>query len=418
MKNKRLWLLLLIFGGGMIAIFSQCFNAGDKPDVRGEEYAGSKKCMKCHADVYRSYLLTAHSYSSQRATDSTVHGSFEHGHDTVQFDNGNAALVMNKHINGMYQTAYKKGRRYRSERFDIVFGGKKAETYVYWKGNKPYELPVSYYRSLHSWANSPGYDTRLPYFDRGVTQRCFECHASYITQPEVSNIMQNRDAGFDTSKLIYGIDCERCHGPAANHVNFHLANPGEKVAKYITTYKSLSRKQRLDDCAVCHGGNKDEFQTSAFNFKPGDKLASFKMPRFSPRQLSAADIDVHGDQNGLLAASKCFMMSNLDCGTCHNTHKNEAVNLSVYSQKCMNCHNDANHNFCSNNTVPAALIKSNCIDCHMPSTPSKIIYVVANGKKLSPYSVRTHYIAIYPDESKKQLAAFVSKTKTTAVSSP
>lgn len=411
MTNKRVWLLLLIFGGALIAIFSQCFTVNDKPDVRGEEYAGSKKCMKCHEDVYRSYLLTAHYHSSQRATDGTVHGSFEHDHDSVTFDNGNAGLVMSKRMNGMYQTAYKKHKAYRSERFDIVFGGNKAESYVYWKGTKPYELPVSYYKSLHNWANSPGYNTRLPYFERGVTQRCFECHASYITQPIVANTMQNRDPGFDTTTMIYGIDCERCHGPAANHVNFHLANPNEKVARYITTYKSLSRKQRLEDCAVCHGGNKDELQTSAFNFKPGDNLADFKVPRFRPKQLSVEDIDVHGDQNGLLAASKCFMMSNMDCGTCHNTHKNEAVNLTAYSQKCMSCHNEANHNFCTNNMAPAALLKSNCIDCHMPSIPSKIIYVMANGQKLSPYSVRTHYISIYPEESKKQVVAFAGKLK-------
>ncbi|MGN6639723.1 MAG: hypothetical protein ACTHJ8_12490, partial [Mucilaginibacter sp.] len=195
MKNKRAWLLLLIFGGGLIAVFSQCFSAGDKPDVRGPEYAGSKKCMKCHEDVYHSYLHNAHYHSSQRATDTTVHGSFEHGHDSVTFDNGNACLVMNKRTTGMYQTAYKKAEKYRSERFDMVFGGNKAETYVYWKGSKPYELPVSYYRSLHRWANSPGYDTKLPYFEREVTQRCFECHASYITQPAVANTMQNRDAG-------------------------------------------------------------------------------------------------------------------------------------------------------------------------------------------------------------------------------
>lgn len=402
--------MLVIFGGALMFIFSQCLTVTDKPDARGEEYAGSKKCIKCHEDVYRSYLLTAHYHASQRASGGAVHGSFVHGHDSLTFDDGNAGLVMTKGTKGMYQTAYKKNKKYRSERFDMVFGGNKAESYVYWRGTKPYELPASYYRSLLGWANSPGYDTRLPYFDREVTQRCFECHASYVAQPQVDNTMQNRDPGFDTTTMIYGIDCERCHGPAANHVNFHLANPGEKVAHYITTYKSLSRRQRFDDCAVCHGGNKDELQESAFNFKPGDKLADFKVPRFLPRQLSVADIDVHGDQNGLLAASECFTMSNMDCGTCHDAHKNEAGNLAAYSQKCMTCHTDAN--FCSYKMAPVALLKTNCIDCHMPSIASKTIYVMVNGKKLSPYRVRTHYISIYPEESKKQLLAFASKLKT------
>jgi hypothetical protein len=107
-------------------------------------------------------------------------------------------------------------------------------------------------------------------------------------------------------------------------------------------------------------------------------------------------------------------MSNMDCGTCHNMHTNEVVSLTIYSQKCIACHNAPNHNFCTNAMVPEALIKTNCIDCHMPATPSKIIYVVANGQRLSPYSVRSHYITIYPEESKKQLIALVSKMKTAA----
>lgn len=245
MKNKRVWLLLLIFGGGLIAVFSQCFTPEDPPDARGQAYAGSKKCMKCHQDVYRSYLATAHYHSSQRATESTVHGSFTDGDNLVAFGDGGATMGMNKRAGGMYQTASRNAKTYRSERFDIVFGGNKAESYLYWKGAKAYELPISYYRSLRGWANSPGYDTRLPYFEREVSQRCFECHASYLSQLPVSSTLQNRNAGFDTTTMIYGIDCERCHGPAANHVNFHLANPDEKTAHYIKTYKSLSRKQRL-----------------------------------------------------------------------------------------------------------------------------------------------------------------------------
>lgn len=406
--------MLLIFGGGLIAVFSQCFTPEDPPDARGQAYAGSKKCMKCHQDVYRSYLATAHYHSSQRATESTVHGSFTDGDNLVAFGNGGATMAMNKRAGGMYQTASRNAKTYRSERFDIVFGGNKAESYLYWKGAKAYELPISYYRSLRGWANSPGYDTRLPYFEREVSQRCFECHASYLSQLPVSSTLQNRNAGFDTTTMIYGIDCERCHGPAANHVNFHLANPDEKTAHYIKTYKSLSRKQRLEDCAVCHGGNKDEWQTSAFNFKPGQELASFKLPHFLPKQSGTTDIDVHGDQNGLLGASKCFMMSNMDCGTCHDMHRKQAADLTVYSQKCISCHNNANHNFCTNKMLPEALIKTNCIDCHMPSTPSKIIYVVAAGRKLSPYSVRTHYISVYAEESKKQLTALTGKIKTVA----
>ncbi|MDB5132594.1 MAG: hypothetical protein JWR02_2343, partial [Mucilaginibacter sp.] len=209
----------------------------------------------------------------------------------------------------------------------------------------------------------------------------------------------------------YSIDCERCHGPAANHVNFQTANPTEKKARYIVTYKSLTRAQKLDACAVCHAGNKDNFQISAFKFKIGDTLAKFKEPTFFSQTPNTATLDVHGNQNGLLAASKCFLKSNMDCGTCHDPHKNEALNLAAYSQRCMSCHNNASHNFCKAAPQLGALIKNNCIDCHMPLKPSNAIEIaLSDGRKQVPYLVRTHYIAVYPSTYKK-IMAFVKNKK-------
>lgn len=223
--------------------------------------------------------------------------------------------------------------------------------------------------------------------------------------------MANRLVEFDKASLIYGIDCERCHGPAANHVNFHTAYPEEKKARYITTYKTLTRAQKLDACAVCHASGKDVFQVTSFKFKMGDTLSKFKEPHFLHENPDPKTLDVHGNQNSLLAASKCFMMSNMDCNTCHNVHANESANLQIYSQRCMQCHSEANHNFCKMGATLGVTIKSNCIDCHMPLKPSNIISVAAAGGKTQiPYLVRTHRIAIYPQESKKILA-FIKNQK-------
>jgi hypothetical protein len=56
-------------------------------------------------------------------------------------------------------------------------------------------------------------------------------------------------------------------------------------------------------------------------------------------------------------------------------------------------------------------MQNNCIDCHMPLKPSNTIAVndTAN-KKSSPYLVRTHRIAIYPNETKKILAFLRAKS--------
>ena len=237
-----------------------------------------------------------------------------------------------------------------------------------------------------------------------------ECHSSYIGEvPNPNMSLTNRSVQFDKSTLVLGIDCERCHGPSANHVNFHTAYPEVKVPKYINSFKTLTRAQKLDACAVCHSGNKDLYMRSSFAFKMGDTLAKFREVSFSHPNVNPATIDVHGNQNELLASSKCFVMSSMDCNSCHNVHKKETGDLAIYSAQCMKCHSPANHIVCKLTAKLGDAIQTKCIDCHMPAKPSTTIKLEANGtKQKAPYLVRTHRIAIYPEETKK-IMAFIGR---------
>jgi hypothetical protein len=410
MKTKSIYFFIFLLIP-LSTLLTQCFKK-EKTDVRDVVYAGADKCVKCHKGISDSYIHTAHFQSSRPASIHDIHGNFSAGKNVFKF-NDRLKVVMEKRTDGLYQVAYLDGKQLEARRFDITFGGVKAETYLYWKGKQLFELPLSYFEALHSWTNSPGYTGDHADFGRTIIRRCFECHSSYIQEiPQQQVDLQKRIIEYDQKSLIYGIDCERCHGPAANHVNFHTAYPEVKQARYIVKFSSLTRSQKLDACAVCHSSNKGAFQVSAFVFKMGDTLSKFKEPDFLRQNPNPATLDVHGNQNGLLATSKCFLMSNMDCSTCHNTHVNESSNLLAYSQKCMKCHNETNHNFCTMAPKLGAMIKNNCIDCHMPLKPSNIIAVAsAAGKKQVPYLVRTHHIAIYPEEAKK-IAFFINAEKT------
>ena len=51
-------------------------------------------------------------------------------------------------------------------------------------------------------------------------------------------------------------------------------------------------------------------------------------------------------------------------------------------------------------------INTNCVDCHMPLKPSKAIAVqLLGGTTPIAALIRSHFISIYPDETKKILAA-------------
>jgi hypothetical protein len=397
MSNKRKLFSVLIFIIPLIFIFSQCLTINKKQDPRGEIYAGSSTCIQCHKDVHDNYLHTAHFSTTRLADIHNIGGSFKAGSNEYFF-NKDTKVVMEKRGNELYQVAYYKGKEVKSARFDITFGSVKAESYLSWQGNEVYQLPMSYFYSLNSWTNSPGYDSTAADFGRMIGKRCFECHSSYIKElpPQEQSMLTTEQ--FDKNSLILGIDCERCHGPATNHVNYHLAYPEEKKAKYIATYASLTRAQKLDMCAVCHSGNKSQIIRPIFAFKPGDNLADYKETELYQHTVDSTKLDVHGNQNQLLASSKCFLMSKMDCATCHDAHVNERQNLALYSQRCMNCHKTANHNFCPMAASIGGIIKSNCIDCHMPAQSSNIIAIETAGKgRAVPYMVRTHHITVYTD---------------------
>ncbi|RYY06528.1 MAG: hypothetical protein EOP43_06090, partial [Sphingobacteriaceae bacterium] len=77
----------------------------EEQDPRGTAFAGSTSCIKCHQNLYNSYLGTAHFKASQTASAHTVHGSF-HPDSNAFCINKNLKTVMKKHQNNMFQIAY------------------------------------------------------------------------------------------------------------------------------------------------------------------------------------------------------------------------------------------------------------------------------------------------------------------------
>lgn len=406
MKRHQRKTTFLTLTCSLILIFNNCINEQKKSnDPRGEEYTGSAKCISCHKSIYDSYIKTAHNLSSRLATKDAIKGSFAKDSNTLYYRPA-LKVAMERHDSGFYQVAYIDDVAKQAARFDIVVGsGRKGQSYLYWYGDNLFQLPVSYYVPGKTWINSPNYPPENVLFNRNIPVGCFECHSSYIKKTASKPAGNDLIDYFDKNQLVYGIDCERCHGPAAKHVNFHEKNPLEKEPKFIATFTGLNRQQKLDVCAMCHSGAR-EIISSGFYFKPGEKLSNYLHPDTSA--VTAADIDVHGKQYQLLTASKCFIKSNtLTCSSCHNTHVEERDNITDFSKRCMNCHNNPNHS----PNITASLgtdIVNNCIDCHMPARPSKVITMKSQTQaKPIPALVRTHYISIYREETKK----FISMRK-------
>ena len=144
-----------------------------------------------------------------------------------------------------------------------------------------------------------------------VIARCFDCHAT--------------DA---KGSMRPGIECERCHGAGAAHVQApsarNIQNPGRSSSRDLVEF-----------CGQCHR-------------LPPSEVDEREATRFAPIGLMA---------------SKCFRSGKLSCLTCHDPHADVNRNASDYVAKCVGCH--ASSNAASNCRRAAG---ENCLSCHMPKT--------------------------------------------------
>jgi nitrate/TMAO reductase-like tetraheme cytochrome c subunit len=399
--RRSYFILILIIT--LCVCLIQCIERGnrsqataDSGDEKFDQFAGSASCRKCHKQIYDSFVLTSHIKTSEPSSEKNILGSFQPGKNIFHYRPG-LYVSMEKTDSGLYQVEYIDSVQKIARRFDITIGsGERGQTYLSWQNNFINQLPVSYLSSVNEWANSPG-DQNHVFFDRPINSRCLECHTTYAKV--IPFRLANSPEQFESNRIIYGITCEKCHGPGAKHVEYETKNPKESPGKYIINPAKFSRLQSLDLCSLCHGGRIQPIKPT-FSFTSGDKLSDyFKIDTTG----SGNTIDVHGNQYGLLSKSKCFTTTAMTCLSCHNPHENQRDNIALFSQKCISCHNEAHGTFCKINPAPKN-INSNCIDCHMPKQYSKAIVLQLEDKKTpTAQLLRTHNIAIYPDATKEFL---------------
>lgn len=382
-----------------LSVSAQASNPPGKPSQR-DGYLGDNACTECHQEQALTYKHTAHHLSGQLPSRKSILGSFAPGknvltishHDEIDPE-PNVSFKMEARDGGYYQTAVIQSavvHTTHSERMDLVIGsGTRGQTYLYWKGNNLFELPVSYWTDGMKWINSPGYKDGTADFSRAVNARCLECHASYI-QSLSSDPQANL---FDPASLVPGISCESCHGPGADHVA-HESNPSSAMAGTdgyaILNPAKFNRDRQVDQCALCHDGTQSRELAPAFSYRPGKPLDDYLA-------VDIHDIsdqpDVHGNQVELLKKSRCYLSSpSMSCATCHNVHEPERP-ASSYSDRCLACHQVQ---ACKVFHKLRGKIAGKCIDCHMPLQQTNAIASETAGRLLRT-SIRTHWIKIYPE---------------------
>lgn len=371
-------------------------------------YVGASACGKCHQSIHESFRQTTHYLTSQLPRANSILGSFEPARALLRTRNPDLWFEMRASEDGFLQTAWSReqGRIVpRTERMDIVVGsGKMGQTYLYWRGSKLFQLPVSYFTEAKRWINSPGYPDGQAYFDRPVNPRCLECHATYFEvdseedpmRPYLSNV-------YSRNNYLLGVTCERCHGPGGLHSKNPPERSGSGASSDIVHPGKLERELQMTLCAQCHSGHLVP-RNGPFSFRPGQGPEAFIAVE-SLRARNSGGVHTT-NQPDRLRRSRCFQESgSLTCNSCHDPHHLERGNLQLFSRRCMTCHQP---HVCGMAATLGDSIEGNCIDCHMPVQRDLGTPMETAGGFETP-RMRDHNVAIYRNVAERLLKQFRQK---------
>ena len=392
-----LWLAALslgVVGVGVVRVQAYRRRSQRWPQpVRTASAVGDSTCLSCHRGK-ATFERTAHRLTMRDPTRESIAGSFRSGENVLHTAIPHVHFRMDSDAAGFYQSLVvgkPPDTSSRTERIAYVTGsGRKGQSFLYWSGDKLFQLPVSYWTSLGRWIGSPGrshIDPRAS-FERAVAPRCLECHATWIESvPDPAVVNRFRPAG-----AILGITCERCHGSGQEHVARERSTLRVVTGSAIANPTRLSRARKMEVCAQCHGGL-GEPRTPAFTYVAGERLGDYLhlVPRASDEM-----VDVHANQVALLARSRCYSSSQMTCLTCHDVHRPQRDVVEL-SGRCLTCHQEQS---CGLFPERGHTLAGRCVDCHMPLQTSNLVISDLEGLEKRTQS-RTHWIRVYLEKDTK-----------------
>lgn len=211
-----------------------------------------------------------------------------------------------------------------------------GQTYILEKDGELYESRVSYFSELNGLGPTLGSAGSTPtniidaagrLMGKDDKLRCFGCHAT--------NATVGRQLTLD--KMTPGVHCERCHGPAEEHLA--AVAMGGSGAGTIKDLSKLSTEEISNFCGQCH--------------RTWQEIAV----------LGKLDITDIRFQPYRLAGSKCYDADDprISCLACHDPHKEVDSNLADYDSKCLACHGGAKRG-----ARTCKVSTNHCASCHMP----------------------------------------------------
>jgi len=393
----------------------------DRPiEVQPEGYVTSRSCQACHPGAYDTWDASYHSSMTQVVSPETVLGDF----DDVELRYGEWLFRLQREGDEFWVEMPDldwsiKGPRAPLVRRKIVMstGSHHVQAYWYTSGNTRVLglMPFVWNIGLGRWVPRDATFLRPPEVgpesEIGRWNKiCIECH---VVLGRLRPVDPN---GHDTHVAEFGIACELCHGPAADHaaanrnpLRRYSSHFSEKRDPDIVQPEHLPHDRGSEVCGQCHSQTIwtsqetiDEWMEQGFTYRPGEVLVetrSFVLGKYEQNseevkrvldfQLEFMDNTFWRDGKTRVASREytdivknpCFQRGEMSCFSCHEMHKDEDDPRSLKEWAndqlkpgmrgdlaCTQCHEEY--------LDPARLVPhthhekgssgSMCYNCHMP----------------------------------------------------
>ena len=382
-------LLLLSCGEGQAGAASGAAAAiAASVQVSPDDFVGAGACAECHTSEYAAWAVSTHGRAGGEADAETIIVPF----DGRPIDFLDGSVVPRVNDAGGYEFVVRQdGFEEYAYSVDGVVGG----GHMLGGGTQGFVtrgadgtvrfLPYDYSRQADAWFCNTG--SRLddgwviirsdmamsdcgdfpPVRVLGTIARfanCQSCHGSQIQAGLEAGL------GVETDWETLAVNCETCHGPARDHVDWARSGAGgSDIGLESRVVDDLDRS--LEVCFQCHA-LKDVVQEDYLTGESFEDHYALKLPILGDDPYLADGRVRTFAYQGTHLSSSCYIDGAMSCVSCHEPHgqgywdvNRKPLASEVDDGQCTSCHGAKLEDPEAHTGHPASA-EVTCVACHMP----------------------------------------------------
>lgn len=387
-------------------------------------------CRECHRHNHDTWHASFHRTMTQLVTPESARADFNNVR--INFPRVREKFLLHRR-DGMPWVTFDENvatfpiDKLKRKTFPLLLSTGSHHLQYYWapmgRGRTMAQLPVVYLFEARRWipVNSsfitpPGGNAH----GAGSTwnESCLECHATFPEPRPTGEFLE-----YDTRVAEFGIGCESCHGPGAEHIRLHRNHPEglPAGADPIVDPAGLSASLSAQVCAGCHS----VFDQKPWRaHRPGEPLAKDRKLKtragmvelLNERMADAAEEQkqkalltmdswfwpdgqsrVTGREYNNLLESACHTAGGMSCLNCHRMHQDRddprplkewANDQLAYErhddEACVKCHQPRQYASPAHTHHAIGSSGSRCYNCHMPHTTYGLLQAIRSHTISSP----------------------------------